>query len=146
MYWILGFVAVGGAILAIQTAVNGRLGTELSSPLLATTVSFLVGTVALVAYLAATRTALPGGGVLGRIPWWAWTGGLLGATYLMAVITAVPRLGVAVTMTLVVAGQTLMAVILDHYGLLGLDRHPATLPRLVGVVLVILGVLLVRRF
>ena len=54
--------------------------------------------------------------------------------------------GVAVTLGLVVTGQMLGSVVLDHFGWLGLARQPVSLPRLMGIALIIGGVVLVRRF
>jgi transporter family-2 protein len=146
MYWLVALVIAGGASLSLQAAVNARLGRELGSPALAAFVSFLVGTLALAAYALGTRSGLPGVALLARVPGWAWLGGILGAFYVALVIVAIPRLGVAVTMSLVVAGQVLLSVFLDQFGLLGVERHPLTPARLLGVMLVALGAALVRRF
>jgi transporter family-2 protein len=80
------------------------------------------------------------------LPWYAWVGGLYGAVFVVAAAWAVPRLGVALTITLMVAGQLLISLVLDHFGALGVPRQPLNLGRLAGVALVIGGVLMVRRF
>ena len=139
-------VVAAGAAVAVQAGVNGRLGGFLGNPALASLVSFLVGTAALLLYAAITRPALPDSATLTRIPPWAWIGGLLGAFYVAMAIIATPRLGVAVTLGLVVAGQMLGSVLVDHFGALGLARQPLSLPRLLGIALIIGGVVLVRRF
>ena len=43
-----------------------------------------------------------------------------------------------------VYGLLVAAIVLDHYGLLGLARHPATLTRIAGILLVFAGAWLVR--
>lgn len=56
-----------------------------------------------------------------------------------------PRLGVASTITLMIAGQLALSLVLDHFGWLGVPRQPLSLTRVAGVALVLAGVLLVRR-
>ena len=79
------------------------------------------------------------------LPWYAWIGGLYGAIFVVAAAWGVPRLGVAMTITLMVGGQLLLSLILDHFGALGVPRQPLNLGRIAGVALVIAGVVLVRR-
>lgn len=145
MTWLMALVATAGAAVAVQVGVNSRLGRELGHPVLAGLFSFLVGTAGLLVYLAVARPPLPGAAALGRIPPWAWTGGLLGAFYVVVAILAPPRLGIAVTLGLVVAGQMGMSLVLDHFGWLGVERQPFSLGRLLGAVLIAAGVVMVRR-
>ena len=134
-----------GAGLPVQAGVNSQLRTGLGSPVLAAAVSFFVGTIALAGLAAAQRAALPGAVVLTRIPWWAWCGGLLGAVYVAASIVLVPRLGAATLAAAIVAGQMAAALVLDQFGLVGYARHPLSLPRLLGALLLLAGVYLVQR-
>ena len=76
---------------------------------------------------------------------WAWLGGAYGAVFVVAAAFAVPRLGVASTITLMIAGQLALSLVLDHFGWLGVPRQPLSLTRIAGVALVLAGVLLVRR-
>ena len=71
---------------------------------------------------------------------------MLGAFYVTSVIILVPKIGVALTFGLVVAGQLGLSLMLDHYGLLGLPVHAINWQRLVGVLLIIVGVVLIRKF
>jgi transporter family-2 protein len=80
------------------------------------------------------------------LPWYAWVGGLYGAIFVVAAAWGVPRLGVALTITLMVAGQLLIGLILDHFGAFGTPQHPISPGRLAGIALVLVGVLMVRRF
>jgi transporter family-2 protein len=79
------------------------------------------------------------------LPWYAWLGGVYGACFVVAAAGGVPRLGVAMTITLMVGGQLLISLFLDHFGALGVPRQPLNLGRVAGVGLVLAGVLLVRR-
>jgi transporter family-2 protein len=133
-----------GAGLPVQAGVNAAMARFTGRPEGAALVNFAIGLLALAAWLVATGWRWPGG-ALGRAPWWAWTGGLLGAFYVAAVVLLTPRLGVATTLALAVAGQMLAALLLDHTGALGLPTHPISSTRLAGAALVALGVVLVRR-
>jgi len=135
-----------GAALPIQASLNGRLGKELGNPMLAALGSFVAGCLVLLLYLLATRTSFPAPALLSRIPPYLWIGGVLGGLYVTLAIILTPRLGVATTMGLVVAGQIGVSILLDHFGLLGLDKHPVSLGRLAGAVLLAAGVILVKRF
>ena len=79
------------------------------------------------------------------LPWYAWLGGVYGACFVVAAAWGVPRLGVAMTITLMVGGQLLLSLVLDHFGALGVPRQPLNIGRIAGVGLVLAGVLLVRR-
>ena len=133
-------------MIAVQAVVNTRLGRELGNPFLGTLISFLIGTLAIALYCVATRAAIPATETLARIPWWAWIGGLLGAFFVTVVITTTPKIGVGSLVGLTVGGQMLMAVCLDHFGRLGLARHPITPGRLLGMALLIAGVVLLKRY
>lgn len=135
---------VAGALTAIQGPTNARLSVGLGSVVNAAFVSFVIGTMAL-GLLAVTLSVKPEGQAVRAIPWWAWIGGLYGCLFVTSIAWAVPRLGVATTMTLVVATQLAISVVLDHYGAFGATAQPVSLARIGGIVLIIGGVLLVRR-
>jgi len=140
---MLAVVLAGGAT-ALQAPTNARLATAVASPVNAAFVSFAVGTAAL-GILAAILHTRPDVTAAKALPWYAWVGGLYGAIFVVAAAWAVPRLGVATTITLMVAGQLMISLVLDHFGALGVPAAPISLTRLAGVALVIGGVLLVRR-
>lgn len=136
---------VAGVMLPIQAAMNSKISESLKDPIYATLVSFAVGTVGLLAYLLAART--PWGNVRDalQLPWFYWLGGILGIVYVAGIIILAPRLGVALTIGLTVAAQMIFSLVMDHYGLLGLKEVPINLPRLLGAVLIIAGVVLIQR-
>jgi transporter family-2 protein len=108
-------------------------------------VSFAVGTAAL-GVLAVILQARPDAAAVRALPWYAWVGGLYGAIFVVAAAWGVPRLGVALTITLMVAGQLLIGVILDHFGAFGMPAQPISWGRVAGILLVICGVVVVRKF
>lgn len=141
---ILAAILIGIA-LPVQSGLNAQLRIGVSHPLLAAFISFLVGTVALLGFNLALRVPLPSGEALGRIPWWHWIGGLLGALYIYAAVILAPRLGAATLVAAIVAGQMVASLLLDHFGLVGYPQQSATPVRLVGALLVIGGVILIQR-
>lgn len=143
--WIVMLLVVlAGGATALQAPTNARLAGALTSPVNAAFVSFLVGTTAL-GLLALTLQTRPDAAAMKALPWWVWIGGLYGAIFVVTAAWSVPRLGVAMTIILMVAGQILISVVLDHFGALGVPKQPLNLTRLLGVLLVFGGVLLVRR-
>jgi bacterial/archaeal transporter family-2 protein len=135
---------VAGVLMAVQAPTNALLGKASGSAIVAAFISFLVGSIALGLATAATsgRLLAPG---LRQVPWYAWAGGLYGAFFVGVAAFAAPRVGVGALLTAAVAGQLAGAIVLDHYGLLGMVRHPVTLTRIGGILLVFLGAWLVRR-
>ncbi len=142
---LLLVAALVGALLPVQAGVNAELRLVLSDPLATALASFLVGSLGLGIALMVMRGPLSLSGAWGRSDWWQWSGGLLGAAYIVAAIILAPRLGAATLTAAVVAGQMIASVFLDHYGLVGFDEHPASGVRILGAGLVILGVVLVQR-
>jgi len=140
---ILIVVLAGGAT-ALQAPTNARLASAVSSPVNAAFISFAVGTVVLGVIAAALHTR-PDVAATRSLPWYAWLGGAYGACFVVAAAWGVPRLGVAMTITLMVGGQLLISLFLDHFGALGVPQHSMNLGRIAGVGLVLAGVLLVRR-
>ncbi|QYF87502.1 DMT family transporter [Brevundimonas sp. PAMC22021] len=140
---ILVVILAGGAT-ALQAPTNARLATAVGSPVNAAFVSFAVGTIAL-AVAAAVLHARPDVTATRALPAYAWFGGLYGACFVVAAAWGVPRLGAAMTITLMVAGQLALSLLLDHFGALGVPRQPLNFGRIAGVALVFAGVLLVRR-
>ena len=138
-------VVLGGAATALQAPTNARMMTAVGSPVNAAFVSFAVGTAAL-GILAVLLQTRPDMAASRALPWYAWVGGLYGAIFVVAAAWGVPRLGVATTIILMVAGQLLLSLILDHFGAMGMPRQPISLGRVAGVGLVIAGVLMVRKF
>lgn len=141
----VALIILAGGATALQAPTNARLMTAVGSPVNAAFVSFAVGT-AVLGLLAVVFQTRPDMVAARSLPWYAWIGGLYGVVFVIAATWGVPRLGVALTITLMVAGQLLISLILDHFGAFGAPQQPINLGRLAGVALVIGGVLMVRRF
>lgn len=147
MVWLLlpfGFLA--GAALAVQFSVNAHLRSFVGGPTVAAVISFFIGMVALALIALFSGQQWPISGAVARAPWWVWIGGLLGAYYVFATIVLVPRVGAATTVGLILAGQVVASLIIDHFGLIRVSVHELSMPRILGAVLIIAGVALVQRF
>jgi transporter family-2 protein len=134
-----------GVSIVIQQALNSNLRTELNSAAWSGFVSYSAGLACMALLVIALRDPLPPVGVMARIPWWAWTGGVFGAIFIGLGIVLVPKLGAATFIALLVAGQMIGSVVFDHFGWLGLAQRPVDLSRVIGVLLLIAGVVLIRR-
>ena len=140
---VLGIVA--GLGLAAQIGMNSQLRKVLHSANTAALISFLVGTFALIGMLLATRAELPSRDTLATVPLWAWFGGLFGAFYVAISTVVATELGATSLLALALLGQLATALVIDHFGWLGMPEHPITLTRLAGVALLGAGVWVFTR-
>jgi len=131
--------------LTLQIGMNSKLRTVLQNANTAALISFLVGTTGLIVMLAVTRTPVPARDTLASVPAWAWFGGLMGAFYVAISTVVASQLGTASLLGLALSGQLAMALVVDHFGWLGMPEHPITLTRLAGVALLGFGAWLVAR-
>lgn len=137
---------LAGACAPTQAGINAQLALWTKNAVSASLVNFIVGTVVVLVYILVLRIPGPPIMTAGYVPWWTWTGGILGAYLVVASVVLAPTLGATSMMGLMVAGQMLIGVVLDHYGLIGYQAHPTTIPRLVGVILVVIGTVLIKKF
>src|SRR5690606_6065374 len=138
--WLVGGIAGAAAVgVLLPPLINARLAQETTGALFASFISFGVGTLMLAFALLVTRTPLPDLRTLSAQPAWVWTGGLIGALYVLCATLLVPRLGAAGLVCLVVAGQMIGSLLFDHFGVLG-DVRPVDAWRVLGAVLVAVGV------
>ena len=144
VYFVVAFVA--GAFVTVQTGSNTRLKEALEHPVPAVILSSAVGMLLLLAALVVARVPLPSVQKVAGAPWTAWLGGVLGAAYALIVVLLARRLGAATLTALVVTGQLVCSVLLDHFGLIGFDVHPAGIGRIVGCLLLVAGFVLIWRF
>lgn len=137
---------VSGAVLPIQAALNGKMGKAVGDPVYAALISFVVGSIGLLIYVIASKTELSSISHAGQVNWSVWSAGVLGAFYVACVIILAPKLGVALTFGLVVTGQLGISLIIDHFGLIGIPVREISWQRILGVVLIIAGVVVIRKF
>ncbi len=133
-----------GALVGMQAPVNARLGRAVGG-VQAASMSFLIGTAALLLVVAFAHGGFGNYAKAGGLPWWAFIGGLLGAIYVTVAILTVRTLGASSLTAVVITGQLAISVAIDRFGLLGIARQPIGLQRILGLVLLVVGVTLVVR-
>ena len=146
VYFYLLLALVAGAMMPTQAAINNKLAGYVASPISAAFISFLIGTVGLFVYMLATGVPISNLTNIKDAPPIAWLGGLLGAFFVTCTVILAPRIGVAMTFSLIVAGQMLITLVLDHFGFLGLPVKEISLARVGGILLIVAGVALIRRY
>lgn len=144
LYILLALLA--GAMMPTQAATNNKMAAIVGSPILSAFISFVVGTAALLVYLLLSGESLGNLISVKEAPAIAWLGGLLGAFFVTAAVILVPRLGVGLTFSLIVAGQMMVTLVIDHFGLLGVPVKAVSFARVAGVALIAAGVVLIRRY
>lgn len=142
--WII-LVFIAGALLPIQAGLNARIGKEIQSPVWASFFSFAVGLAAMSGFILLTRQKMNTAG-LSEIPLQYWIAGALGAFYVTVIVLAFPRIGAALTFGLIVAGQLTVSLLLDHFKMLVPQQQSISLYRLIGLLLIISGVVIIRKF
>ena len=142
LYLLLALVT--GAGVAAQSVINSRLRLLLGGPIWAAAAQFVVGLLLLVLVAVASRQPAPVTTGLGTAPWWVWTGGIMGATFIVVTIVLTAKIGATLTLASIIVGQLMAALVVDHYGLFGGTVVRLTPMRVAGVALLLLGVTLIR--
>lgn len=135
----------GGALIAAQAPINARLRLILTSPVGSGLISFVIGTMILVAAVAVAGDAGAVSGNLGGGPWWAYLGGAFGAFFVVATLLAAPRVGVTTTFVAVIAGQVAAATLIDRFGWLGQRSIPFSTERVAALALLLVALILLLR-
>jgi transporter family-2 protein len=138
------FAAAAGAGIAAQAVINARLRFLLGAPVWAASAQFIVGLAMLALLAVLLRQAPPPAGDVARVPWWLWTGGIFGATFILMSIIVTPTLGAALMLASTIVGQLAAALVIDHFGWFGATVIPISPARVLGVVLLAAGVILIR--
>jgi transporter family-2 protein len=135
-----------GGLMPIQAILNTRLGKQIGGPLMASLMSFSVGLLCLLILNVVINPSV----VLQlkpstTSPWYLWLGGLLGAIFVAYITVINQQQGVALTFALVVSGQILVSLLVEHYGLLGSVVRTITLDKIIGAALIIIGIILIKK-
>ncbi|KVG64536.1 DMT family transporter [Burkholderia pseudomultivorans] len=136
---------VAGVSLMTQQVLNANLRGALNSAAWSGVASYALGLACMAVLALVLRDPLPSSALAARIPWWAFSGGLFGAIFIALAIFTIPKLGAASFLVLVVTGQILASMTIDHFGWFGLVQRPVDVSRLVGIALLIGGCVLIRR-
>ena len=146
-YLLAPIAIVLGFILTTQVATNTQLGKALGNEFIPASVNMAIGLIATCLLTWAVTQHWPDRDMVRAAPWYTWiAGGFLGATYLTGNILLAPKLGAGALVGLVVTGQILFSVLLDHFGWIGFEQHTAGVARLIGCGLMVAGVFLISKF
>jgi transporter family-2 protein len=140
-------MVLAGFFLSIQGPINARLRLVLESPIFAATISFFSGGFVLLCIMATGAFGGIGTGLRGlqSAPLWTYLGGVLGISFVLGAIIAIPNVGVVVAICAAILGQMIGSFLSDTFGWFGVNKVPADPLRLLGIALLIVGVLLVQR-
>lgn len=143
LYYLLAFLC--GVTNSTQSGVNAELRRSINNPIYAAIISFASGLLGLILITPFFKESIPTIDTLKSLEWWKLTGGVLGAFFVTTVILSIQKIGSANMICLIVAGQLMTAMVLDHYGLLGFKLHQINGWRIAGGVFIVGGVYLILK-
>jgi transporter family-2 protein len=145
-FLIPALITIGaGASFVMQSALNAQLRVALGSPIRASFVSYAGGTLVMAVVALLARESWGYAHDFLHSPWWLWLGGFFGAMYVVVSILFLPRLGAATLFALLVTGQMIASLLFDQFGLFGLAQRSIDPGRTLGALLLVVGVVLLRR-
>jgi transporter family-2 protein len=143
---VVAVALLAGAGLAFQVGFNNTLRAWVGHPIHASLISFASGTLGLLLLACFVRTDLPPISQATKGPWWMWLGGMTGVVYIVSAAALSQRVGSVGWLSLIIAGQIVASLLLDHFGLIGFSSHPINAFRVMGVLFLLVGVFLVLKF
>ena len=133
-----------GALIPVQAAANASLSKSIDSVLYSALILFVVGLAFISSFLIINRVPFPSMGAFTTAPVYSYVGGLIVATYVLSITYLAPRMGVGNAICFIVTGQIIVAVLIDHFGLLGAAASAINIRRCAGITLMITGLFLAR--
>ncbi len=133
-----------GIGIPVMAALSGTLGARYGSPAFAASVLFLVALLISVAFLFAVEGGLKPFPKT-PLPFYFYLAGVFVAFYVLSVTWVAPQFGIGNAVAFVLLGQLISMVAIDQFGLLGAPMHAITLQRLIGLILMSVGVFLAVR-
>jgi transporter family-2 protein len=134
-----------GALIPIQAATNAAFSKSIGTPIITGLMVFIIGLAGMLLFIALSRTSFPAKEQLASAPLYGYLGGLIVATYVVMITVLVPKIGVGTAIGLIVTGQIICAVIIDHFGLFNTVVRTVSPTRIAGMLLMIGGVYLVMK-
>jgi bacterial/archaeal transporter family-2 protein len=140
----IALASLAGLLLPLQSIIAARLAGAMNGPIMAALVNFAGGTAACVVLILLFRVPWPSGLQAASVPSYAWLIGVFGAFFVAQAAFTIPKLGAAGMIALVVSGQMIGSVVMDHFGILQ-PVQPVTPQKLLGAALLMGGVFLILR-
>jgi transporter family-2 protein len=136
---------ITGALIPIQASTNAAFSKSIGNPYITGVMVLMTGLIAALIFIVASRTNVPNVAQLKAAPLYSYAGGPIVCTYVIMITIITPKLGVGNAIGLIVTGQIICAVIIDHFGLLGASIRRIDVQRLIGALMMIGGIYLVMR-
>ena len=141
----LSLALITGALIPIQAATNAAFSKSIGNPLITGLMVFIVGLVVMILIILISGTTFPTRQQIMSTSLYSYLGGIIVATYVVMITILTPRLGVGTAIGLIVTGQIICAVIIDHFGLFDVSVRLISTTRIVGMLLMVGGVYLVMK-
>lgn len=143
-YQYISMAIIVGFALPIQGIINSKLGFLMSHPMHSTLISYIGGVVACLLFLAIFHPVFPEIRSFQNIDWYLYLGGFLGAVFVSGMLYIIPKIGATNMLAAAIVGQLIMSMILDHFGILGVQQIRISTPRVLGVVCLFVGLFLIK--
>ncbi len=144
--WLYPIILIAGVLQAWGPPMNGALRKSLGNPWLASTVSFLPIVALLAVVFFCLPRPLPTAEGVSNMPWWAPLGGLVGSLAVVCGLIFVDKVGAGAFAGLTITANILMSLLIDNYGMFGMEQHSLNLWRIVGGTLMVGGIALIAIF
>ena len=143
MFFLIITLAMG-LLMPFQTAANSRLRQVVGPAYVSTLVSFSVSTLALLLVsMAAGIPILPSETMLAEAPWWSWFVGIVAVVTITIAIHLFKEIGQLQALIIPMFSQLIFSLLIDHFGWFGAKVIPLGTNRIIGALLLIVGVTLV---
>lgn len=142
IFWIIIIGLIGGAAVGIQSPIAGAMGQKVGG-IAGSFIVHLSGMIFSGIYLF-----IRGGENIrdwNTLPWYMLCAGIFGLILYQTISITLPRLGSTLMVTLIIIGQLVLGVVIDHFGWLGVPIHPVSFSRFLGVLALLGGGYLIAR-
>lgn len=143
IYLVMALIT--GALIPVQASTNAAFSKSVGNPFITGLMVFVIGLAGMILFLLVSRTALPTTQQVINAPLYSYLGGIIVVGYVVVISILVPRIGVGTSITFIIIGQVIFAVIIDHFGLFNVAQRSIDPTRLIGLVLLVGGVYLVMK-
>jgi transporter family-2 protein len=140
--WVIIVGLIGGAAVGIQSPIAGAMGQKVGG----TASSFIIHLSGMI--LSGVLLVLLGGEKIrnwNTLPWYMLGAGVFGVILYQTINITLPKLGSTMMVTLIITGQLVIGVIIDHFGWLGVPAHPVSVSRIIGVLALLGGGFMIAR-
>jgi transporter family-2 protein len=133
---------IGGIAVGVQSPIAGAMGQRVGG----TASSLIVHMSGMI--LSAILLWMKGGEKIREwqtLPWYMLIAGVFGVILYQTINFTLPKLGSTLMITLIITGQLITGVVIDHFGWLGVAQRPIDLPRILGMGALLLGGYLISK-